>query len=95
VANQKVIANAVASMTPAAVETKLDRLMIFRSFFILKWGSITRLIHTFYEIPSQQASNIFKNFMESLKFDFKAGKEALRRGRPERPSGLEKSISSG
>ena len=46
VANQNETAKAVASMTPADVEVKLDRLMISLSFFILRKG----LCYAFYRI---------------------------------------------
>jgi hypothetical protein len=39
VANQKLIAKAVASMTPADVVIELDRLIISRSLFILWIGA--------------------------------------------------------
>ena len=49
VANQKLIAKAVAIMMPAAVETELNRFLISRMFFIYGKG----LSYVFYEIRSR------------------------------------------
>jgi hypothetical protein len=44
VANQKLIAKAVARMTPADVEIEPDRFIISRSFFILWIGAKLRVL---------------------------------------------------